>query len=210
MSKFKQKAGDMNEKQRSIMVGTLLGDGHLETQNQGRTYRLKIEHSIKQKDYTDWFYQNFKSWVNDAPKEKNKVVRGKTYTNYYFQTRSVGEFRFYGQIFYDKDGKKVIPDFINKLLSPLTLAVWFMDDGSYKSKQHKALILNTQCFSKGDLKLLIDAFDKRFNIEAKLRTQKEGYQLIIPRPEKFIELILPYLRKEFYYKLGANHINTNA
>ena len=210
MSNFKQKAGDMNEKQRSIMVGTLLGDGHLETQNQGRTYRLKIEHSIKQKDYTDFLYRNFKSWANDVPKEKKKVVRGKIYTNYYFQTRNVGEFRFYGQIFYDKNGKKVIPDFIDKLLSPLALAVWFMDDGSAKSKQHKALILNTQCFSKRDLRLLINAFEKRFNVEVKLRAQREGYQLIIPRPEKFIELILPYLRKEFYYKLGANHINTNA
>ena len=210
MSKFKQKAGDMNEKQRSIMVGTLLGDGHLETQNQGRTYRLKIEHTIKQKEYTDFLYQNFKSWANELPKEKNKVVRGKTYTNYYFQTRSVGEFRFYGQIFYDKNGKKRIPDFIAKLLTPLALAIWFMDDGSYKSKQHKALILNTQCFNKRDLRLLIEAFEECFNIEAKLRSQKEGYQLIIPRPERFIELILPYLRKEFYYKLGANHINTNA
>ena len=85
-----------------------------------------------------------------------------------------------------------------------------MDDGSYKSKQHKALILNTQCFNKRDLRLLIDAFEKCFDIETKFRPQKEGYQLIIPRPEKFIDLILPYLRKEFYYKLGANHINTNA
>ena len=210
MSNFKQKAGDMNKEQRSILVGTLLGDGHLETQNQGRTYRLKIEHSIKQKDYTDWLYQKFKSWVNELPKEKSKVVKGKTYTNYYFQTRSIGGFRFYGQIFYDKDGKKVIPEFIDKLLTPLALAVWFMDDGSAKSKQHKALILNTQCFSKKDLRLLIEAFDKCFGVEVKLRSQKEGCQLIIPRPEKFIELILPYLRKEFYYKLGANHINTNA
>lgn len=198
----------MNENQRSIMVGTLLGDGHLETQNQGRTYRLKIEHSIKQKEYTDFLYQYFKSWVNNIPKEKNKIVKGKTYTNYSFQTRSVGEFRFYGQIFYNKDGKKVIPEFIDKLLSPLALAIWFMDDGSYKSKQHKALILNTQCFNKRELRLLIEALQKRFNIEAKLRSQKEGYQLIIPQPERFIELIMPYLRKEFYYKLGANHINT--
>lgn len=206
MSNFKQKAGDMNKEQRSILVGTLLGDGHLETQNHGRTYRLRIEHSIKQKDYTDWLYQNFKSWVNELPKEKSKIVKGKTYTNYYFQTRSKSEFRFYGQIFYDENGKKVIPKFIYKLLTPLALAVWFMDDGSCKSKQHKALILNTQCFNKKDLKLLIEAFDKCFGIEVKLRPQKEGYQLIISRPERFIELIKPYLRKEFYYKLGANHI----
>ena len=29
--------------QREVLVGLLLGDGHLETQNGGRTYRLKIE-----------------------------------------------------------------------------------------------------------------------------------------------------------------------
>ena len=196
----------MNEEQRSVMVGTLLGDGCLETQNRGRTYRLKIEHSIKQKGYTEWLYQVFQSWVNDVPKEKRKLVKGKTYTNYYFQTRSVGDFRFYGQIFYDQNRRKSIPQFIAKLLTPLALAVWFMDDGSAKSKQHKALILNTQCFSKRELKVLIDALDQKFDVEAKIRAQKEGFQLIIPRPEGFIELIKPYLREEFHYKLGANHI----
>ncbi len=82
-----------------------------------------------------------------------------------------------------------------------------MDDGSSKSKQHKALIFNTQCFSKSELRQLIDALSEKFQIEAKLRPQKEGYQLIVPRPERLIELIEPYLRPEFYYKLGANHIN---
>ncbi len=31
------------EKQSEILVGLLLGDGHLETQKKGRTYRLKME-----------------------------------------------------------------------------------------------------------------------------------------------------------------------
>jgi len=197
----------MNQQTRSILIGTLLGDGCLETQNRGRTYRLKIEHSIKQKDYTDWLYQHFKSWVNGIPQKKTKVVKGKTYTNYWFQTRSTGDFRFFGQIFY-LENRKIVPKIIHKLLTPLALAVWFMDDGSMKSKQHKALILNTQCFSNKDLKLLIAALDKKFGVEAKIRPQKSGNQLIIPQPEQFIQLIKPYLRPEFYYKLGANHINT--
>ncbi len=194
----------MKEETRSILVGTLLGDGHLETQNGGRTYRLKIEHSIKQKDYTDWFYQNFKHWSKEAPKEKTKVVKGKTYTNYWFSTESVGDFRFYGQQFYDENRRKIVPQMIKKLLTPLALAVWFMDDGSSKSKQYMALILNTQCFKKSELNLLIEALLEKFDVEAKLRPQREGYQLIISRPETFIELIKPYLRKEFYYKLGAS------
>ena len=194
----------MNDEIRSVLVGTLLGDGHLETQNGGRTYRLKIEHSVKQREYTQWLYKHLKNWVLQSPKEKTKVVKGKTYTNIWFSTISDGKFRFYGQQFYDEVGKKHVPPRIDKMLTPLALAVWFMDDGSSKSKQHKALILNTQCFSKREHKLLINALSEKFEIEANLRPQKEGYQLIIPRPERFIELIRPYLLTSFYYKLGAN------
>ena len=197
---------NLDEQTRSIIVGTLLGDGHLETQNHGRTWRLKIEHSVRQKEYTDWLYEYLKKWVLQSPKEKTKVVKGKTYTNVWFSTISDGKFRFYGQQFYDKDGKKHVPSQIDKMLTPLALAVWFMDDGSAKSRQHKALILNTQCFTKRDQKLLIKTLSEKFEVEAKLRPQKEGFQLIIPRPEKFIELIKPYLLKSFYYKLGANKI----
>ena len=42
----------LNDIQRSVLVGTMLGDGHLETQDKGKTYRLKIEHQLLQKDYT--------------------------------------------------------------------------------------------------------------------------------------------------------------
>ena len=44
---------------REIIVGKLLGDGHLETQNDGKTWRLKIEHSIKQKEYVIHQYHLF-------------------------------------------------------------------------------------------------------------------------------------------------------
>jgi len=42
--------------QREIIVGLALGDGHLETLNEGKTYRLKVEHSLKQREYLDWLY----------------------------------------------------------------------------------------------------------------------------------------------------------
>lgn len=40
----------LTEQQREITVGLLLGDGHLETRTNGRTYRLKVEHSEEQID----------------------------------------------------------------------------------------------------------------------------------------------------------------
>ena len=195
----------LSNKQRSIVVGTLLGDGHLETQNHGRTYRLKFEHSSKQAFYVDWLYEQFKDWVLTPPKLKRKLLKGVELENYCFQTLSVGQLRFYGKSFYGDNGHKSVPVQIGRWLTPLALAVWFMDDGSSKSKQHKAVILNTQCFSQKDLGLLRRALLTNFDIETTLRKQKEGMQLLVvgPSAERFYKTVQPYVLPNFTYKFGA-------
>ncbi len=194
----------LSNKQKSILIGTILGDGHLETQNKGRTYRLKIEHSIKQAYYVDWIYDQFKDWVNTPPKSKVKRLGTQELENYYFQTLSVGQFRFYVKQFY-VNGTKIVPRRIGKWLTPLALTVWFMDDGSSKSKHHRAIILNTQGFKRKDIQILIKALFDNFAIEATFRIQKDGLQLIIVgnSAKLFYEIIKPYLLPGFEYKLGA-------
>lgn len=190
--------------QRSILVGTLLGDGHLETQNNGRTYRLKIEHSTKQAVYVDWLHLQFKDWVLTSPKTKLKRLGKIELENYCFQTLSYGQFRFYGRQFYDEHKKKHVPRQVRRWLTPLALAVWFMDDGSSKSKTHRAIILNTHCYSRKDLALLREALSKRYSIEATLRPQKEGLQLLIAgkNAERFVKIVRPHVLPNFYYKFG--------
>ena len=192
----------LNSVQREILVGKILGDAHLETQNNGRTYRLKIEHSIIQTKYVDWLYENFKDWVLTPPQIKLKIVNGRTSKNIWFQTVSHPALRFYAQQFY-LNSKKKIPKMIKKFLSPRTLAIWFMDDGSIKSKEHRALILNTQCFDKKDLSLLQKGLKTSHNIETRHRYEY-GIQLLIPEPSatRFARIIEPYLLSEFRYKLG--------
>ncbi|MEI9913656.1 MAG: LAGLIDADG endonuclease [Candidatus Saccharibacteria bacterium] len=195
----------LTKRQRSIIVGTILGDGHLETLNNGRTYRLKIEHSIKQSAYVDWLYQELKPWVLTPPKAKSKLLKGISLENYYFQTLSAGQLRFYGKAFYDVNKKKHVPAQVGHWLTPLALAVWFMDDGSSKSKQHRAIILNTQGFTSRDIKVLQEALMKGFTIEAKIRRQKESPQLLIvgESAEHFYKLVQPYVLPSFSYKFGA-------
>ena len=195
----------LNGEQRSILVGTLLGDGHLETQTNGRTYRLKIEHSAKQSAYVDWLYQQFKDWVLTPPKIKPKRLKDVELENYYFQTLSSGRFRFYAKEFYDDFKHKRVPRQIKRWLTPLALAVWFMDDGSAKSKQHRAVILNTHCFSKKDLALLQMALLQNYGLETKHRPQKEGLQLLIAGPdaERFVKIVRPQVLPYFSYKFGA-------
>jgi hypothetical protein len=195
----------LSKKQRSIIVGTLLGDSHLETQNGGKTYRLKVEHSIKQADYVDWLYQQFQEWVLTPPRAKPKQLEGVRHENYCFQTLSVGQLRFYGRNFYDQTRHKYVPRQIGRWLTPLALAIWFMDDGSAKSKHHRAVILNTQGFSRKDISLLQKALLVNFQIEALPRKQKEGLQLLItgPSAEQFYKIVQPYILPDFEYKFGA-------
>ena len=56
--------------QREVLVGIILGDAHLETRNNGRTYRVKFEYSAKQCEYVEHLYEIFKEWVLTSPQEK--------------------------------------------------------------------------------------------------------------------------------------------
>lgn len=192
----------LTSRQREILTGLLLGDGHLETQNGGRTYRLKVEQAVRKKEYVDWLFQEFRDFVRTEPKEKEKTRNESRTKNVGFSTLSVGNFRFHAQQFYH--GKqKVIPKRIDKLLSPLALAVWFMDDGSQKSSLHRARILNTQGFRKQEIEQLIQVLEKKFNLQAKIRNQKDGYQIYIASvsTDRLKQIIGEYIVPCMRYKL---------
>lgn len=192
----------LNNTQREIIIGLMLGDGHLETMNNGRTYRLKVEQSLRKSDYVAWLFEKFNNFVLSKPKIKKKFRNGVATKNIGFSTVSHGSFRFYAQQFY-VSGKKVVPKMIGRLLSPLALAVWYMDDGSVKSKSHKAKIINTQCFSKAEVLLLMKTLKDKFQIRTKLRKQKEGYQIYIfsESVDKFRKIIGKYVIDSLRYKL---------
>jgi recombination protein RecA len=191
--------------QRSVLVGTILGDGHLETQNSRKTFCLKIEHSASQQFYIVWLYEELHDWVRTPIEMKHKHVGGKTLTHYLFQTLSVAQFRFYGLQFYDSSGKKRVPKIIKKLLTPLAMAVWFMDDGSAESKHQRAVVLNTQRFSKADIIQLQAALAQRYGLETTIRPQSDGPQILITAgyASKFMEIVAPYMLSNFTYKFGA-------
>ena len=186
-----KKTLELNDVQRSILVGTLLGDGHLETQNGGKTYRLKIEHQIAQRDYLEWIYDQFKEWVPGGIRSR---VKKNGYEYVLFDTCIHGAFRFYGQQFYT-DCTKHIPELIEKLLDPIALAVWFMDDGSWKSSHHKTFIIHTLGYTKKDLELVQKVLKKKFGIETSLHAQKGKYWRSYIKSESaevFRKLIEPY------------------
>lgn len=193
----------LTKKQKMIVIGLMLGDGHLETQNQGKSYRLKVEQTEKRSWYINWLYTHFQKWVLTPPRVKTKKRNERITQSISFQTLSHPSFNFFAKEFYSVKTKK-IPASIRTILSPLAMAVWFMDDGSLKSKHHRALILNTHCFTHDDLVLIQETFLKKYGLQAGIRKQREGSQLIFTEPSasRFAAIIWPELLPEFRYKLG--------
>jgi hypothetical protein len=89
----------LSDVQREILVGILLGDACLETQNAGRTYRLKIEQGAAHADYVQHLYEVFREWVLSPPRSKQGQTRGVITINLAFQTVSHEGLRHFGEIF---------------------------------------------------------------------------------------------------------------
>ena len=189
--------------QREVLVGLLLGDACLETQNCGRTYRLKIEQSARQRVYVDHLYSLFRDWVLTPPSVRSKrASNGSVTDNIAFQTVSHSAFRFYAQQFY-KDGRKRVPELIDHWLTPCGLSYWFMDDGSLKSSDSKGVILNTHCFDLSEVQRLARCLIDRFGLRVTPRRQPDGVQLYVSGHsfEIFSALVDPHVLQEMRYKL---------
>ena len=191
----------LSDEQRDILIGLLLGDAHLETQNGGRTYRVKFEYSIKHSEYANHLYALFQEWILTPPQIRHDAARN----NVWFQTVSHPAFRFYAHQFYDGK-RKCVPKLIHRYLTARAIAYWFMDDGSIKSRESKGVLLNTQGFVQNDVQRLTQALRRKFALEATERKQKEGTQIYISGTsyERFREIVDEHILPSMRYKIPTD------
>lgn len=182
--------GSLSEKQQSIIEGCLLGDGYMRCKTNAH---LQVTHSIDQKLYVDWKYFWLKEFILTPP--KSYIGNGKR-IGYRFFTRSLPEFTKFFNRFY-KNGKKVIPYDVR--LDPLTLAVWFMDDGS---KSRRSCYLNTQQFNLNDQDYLVNRLHKKYGLLAKLDKDKKYLRIRFSVSDscRFIKIIGPHTLPFMQYK----------
>ncbi len=192
----------LSQKQKEIIVGTLLGDGNLEFDGH-KASRLQIKQCEFKKEYVFWIYHELKDLVKTPPQQR------KDNKQWYFATRSIAELESFRNIFY-KDRRKIVPTNIEKLLIlPLSLAIWFMDDGTldYRVKSHYSYNLSTDSFMLNEVRLLIGILDRRFGIKSSIQTPssrgKKYVKLYIGKDgrDKFLEIIKPHILSCFNYKL---------
>ena len=195
--------GSLTPTQHAVLVGSLLGDGTLRRQGQRRNALLEVNHAFKWKEYVDWKWQHFRDYVLTPPKPRPGNGRRVAYR---FTTRSLPLFTNYHVWFYQSNKKRVPWDLELDLLS---LAVWFMDDGS---KSHGAWYLNTQQFSVEEQNFLRTLLRTTFGIESALNRDKQYFRLRIPlkSTELMSHLIGPYLLPCLHHKLVHDPVTTES
>ena len=183
--------GSLTEVQKQILIGVLLGDGAMRKKTHAL---LEINHSIIQKEYVDWLYQQFKYLVDTPPKMRKSNGRRVAYR---FTTRSLSVFTpYYEMFFFNK--RKTIPDDLN--LCPLTLAVWYMDDGS---RCDTDIYINSQQFTYNEQVRLLNMLLHQHDIAASLNKDKQYKRIRIRKMSvrKFMEIVTPYILPSMEYKL---------
>ncbi len=169
--------GSLTQFQKSVIIGSLLGDGYLRVVKGRTNALLEINHSIKEKEYVDWKYETLKNVAGSEPKSR-ETNKGRI--AYRFYTKQLSELTDLLHLFY-QNGKKVMPDIE---INPISLAVWYMDDGSKCSNSD--IYLNTQQFDFKSQKRMIQAL-AGLGLEARLNKDK-SYQRV-----RFIKSSIPCL-----------------
>ena len=192
--------GVLSRRQREILVGTVLGDAHLEPN--GKHVRLSADHYEKHKEYVLWMANEFAPFSLKTREITEKDKRnGKIYKRWHFSTKSLPIFREFRDLFYFQ-GKKIVPERIYELMTKLSLAIWYMDDG-FKRKDSKGFYLCTSSFTNSEQIMLQKMLFNRFGLETRIHHQRKLERIFIPsaQAEKFNRLIKPFVLTVFKYKL---------
>lgn len=188
--------------QKDFLVGSMLGDGHIV--KSGRFAKYSTSHSKKQKEYITWISEIFGSLgrglklYNSYNKKYNR-----TYEFYNFNTVIVPELLSFRNNFYDHLGKKIIPSNLKNILnSPLSLAVWLMEDGHLNTRT-KGTYLCTDCFSYEEHKILQDILVDNFSLSPKIIKYNNTFRLRfgVAESKKIPKLVKSYFVDSMKYKL---------
>ncbi len=191
-----------------VAIGSILGDGCLKqlSKRQEASQLYVSQHSSKLA-YLDWLHKELgKEFVMNSIRPK------KGYEQHYFMTKPQVKLGVLMKKFYP-NGTKIVPEDINSLLkNPISLAVWYMDDGTLDVRQgyHRNAMIATYNFSFEDCQRLAMTVRDNFSVEmsvTKCTMRGKCYPRLYVRSSsmsRFISLIKPFIQPVFHYKVRSS------
>lgn len=137
---------------KAIIYGTLLGDGSLLKTKGYKNARLSIRHSVKQAEYFYWKVMKLQEIASPKSVQHQSPCGFSKLNKLLFQSRACPELSEIMSITHDKNRLHIQRRWCNHL-TPLSLAVWWCDDGSIISNGRKG-VLCTDGFDEASVRLL--------------------------------------------------------
>ncbi|MGD9512709.1 intein-containing recombinase RecA, partial [Mycolicibacterium sp.] len=198
----------LSEQQFQVILGSLMGDGNLSPNLRDRNgVRFRMGHGAKQVDYLQW-KTDLLGNIRHTVRENDKGARFVDFT----PLPELGELR---RAVYLGDGKKFLSEDYLKALSPLALAVWYMDDGGFtvrsKGMQQRTeggsgrIEICVEAMSEGSQTRLCDYLRDTYGLDVRLRSAGARGKAVLTfstaASAQFQELVAPYMAPSMDYKL---------
>jgi recombination protein RecA len=194
----------LSEFQMEVVLGSLLGDGSLSPTRSGHGARFRFGHGRKQIAYGDWKASLFAN-LNVSRTTNRKGAA-------FWDVQPLPELAELREAVY-MGGKKVISWDYLKRLTPLSLAIWYMDDATF-SIRSKGLQERTRGGS-GGAEICVEALERTsrerilsfladtYGIEGTLVDRAGEAVIVFPTAEtaKLQALVAPYVHPSMEYKL---------
>ena len=196
----------VNKFQKSVLIGTILGDACLQNVN-NRLSRIRFTQGEKQLEYLKYKQHIFKNLFGDVEPYYNVSGYNHNKKIYYVASKSSEELFEYYNKFY-KNGKKIIYNIIDEI-DDISLAFWIMDDGCLQRHNAKTECahyeLATHSFSEEENNILIEMFNNKFGLNPikKIDKRCNKYFLVFPAKDtnKISKIVSKYVHPSMNYKL---------
>jgi hypothetical protein len=198
-----------------IIIGLLLGDGHVQKRSKVGNSRFFYAQSSLREHHLNYFnhiLELFKPYLSkDFIVKERQFTDKRTNANYssvQFATLSLPCFNYYRDLFYNSENLKIVPSIIKNLLTPRGLAYWIMDDGSL---HNQGLHLNTYGFTAEEILKLKEILENMFgenSLKCTIHKHPKGGRIYIWKEsmELLRNNISQYMHKDMLYKINSDNL----
>ncbi|MCV7278571.1 recombinase RecA [Mycolicibacterium flavescens] len=198
----------LSDQQFQVVLGSLMGDGNLSPNRQDRNgVRFRMGHGAKQVDYLQWKT----ALLGNIAHSTRVNDKGATFVDF----TPLPELAELQRAVYLGDGKKFFSEEYLKALTPLALAIWYMDDGSFtlrsKGLQERTaggsgrIEICVEAMTEGTRVRLRDYLRDTHGLDVRLRRSgKAGKAVLVfstAASAKFQEIVAPHMASSMEYKL---------
>ncbi len=152
----------LTQRQREYVLGAVLGDDSLSLRRVSRHAYLRTQQSLAHQDYLIWKFHVMQNHVLTPPRLVRNVRYDRIHWGVRFTTRTTPDLTALYRLCYPNDCKTISLAWLIQLTA-FSLAVWYMDDGTYAPGRHFSM-LYTGAFPYKQQRLIQRYLDERWNI----------------------------------------------